>query len=156
MSLVRAQFGEPTESRSKDLLFYMFMWLEHKWHRLNTHCSLRERLLICYSAVGHAEWRNVAWCHRFRYAPVKSHSQNVPRSQICSVFPCFVDFASHKSSFRGFMLAHPVRGAIGLARKCESFFIDIHIFVCYNKITKHLRGFLWQAFMILSTRKIYI
>ena len=123
MSLVRAQFGEPTESRSNDLLFYMFMWLEHKWHRLNTHCSLRERLLICYSAVGHAEWRNVAWCHWFRYAPVKSHSQNVPGSQICFIFPCFVDFASHKSSLRGFMLAHPVRGAIEQFWKGLLFFL---------------------------------
>ena len=82
--LLEHQFGEPTESRSNDLLFYMFMRLEDKWHQLNTHCSLRERLLICYSAVGHAEWRNVAWCHwgknRFRFlssSPTNSQSTSL-------------------------------------------------------------------------------
>ena len=51
----------------KGLLFSFpiaFMGSNAKWHRINGHCLLRKRLLICYSSVGHDEWRNVAWCHR--------------------------------------------------------------------------------------------
>ena len=72
---------------------------------------------------------------RFRCAPVKSHSRDVHKSQICSVTPCLVDFASHKPSFRRFLLAHPVRGANEKPRQTAWFFRWLSLYVGLNRVS---------------------
>ena len=54
-----------------------------------------ERLLICYSSVGHDEWRNVAWCHRITDGNLAVPSSGRQKSQVLGL----VFFISNSQEF---------------------------------------------------------